>query len=42
MWVLVSSFFKGTEEAARMADGGWLDLGRSFFGDGGRQWHAQI
>ena len=28
--------------AAGMADGGWLDLARSSFSDGGRQWRAQI
>ena len=42
MWVLVSSFFKGTEQATGMTDGGWLDLARSSFSDGGRQWRAQI
>ena len=42
MWVLVSSFFKGTEQSCRMAGGGWLDLARSSFSDGGRQWRAQI
>ena len=41
MWVLVS-FFKGTELAAGMADGGWLDLGRSSFGGGGCRRRAQI